>query len=389
MSHDGPPLIRRSSDIKCSFRPLLNVDKLRRLIHSFLDTRQICIISRVSKWWCVYLSGPTQDSTIWNEVNLSICAPHAATDTVLVTLFKSHPKIQHLDLKFCGKISDKAIEEAAHLLKDLQRLEVEGCGRRLSDEGLKHLRLSVNLTTLNLNGCQRMTPTVIESILKECKSIHTLAIGGMVALEDKSLISILRAGPKIQCLYLNSCSKLTNLAVEAAAKILKTNLKELEVAYCANIDDDAIIHLAQHAPNLTSLNLYGCSQITDRSLEALSTLPVSGSLLKKLNLSMCRNITDLGLRHLLEGKKNCSLTLESLNLYDCTKISNTGIILIGKKCPRLKFLEVFGLDGLDINGLETFLAQATRLEKLDCGGCQKITSASLETLMKRYHHLFT
>jgi len=77
-----------------------------------------------------------------------------------------------------------------------------------------------------------------------------------------------------------------------------------------------------------------------------------------------------------------------LNLYDCTKISNTGVVLIGAKCRRLKFLEVFGLDGLDSHGLETFLSHANSLERLDCGGCQKITSTFLETLTKRYPHLF-
>jgi len=380
MSGDG-------SDTKSSFPRLLNEEKIRRRIHSFLDIRQLCIVSRVSKRWSARLSGPDQDPEIWREVNLSISVPHAVTDGVLTTLFKSHPRIQHLDLKFCGKISDKAIEEAAKL-QELQRLEIEGCGRRLGDDGVKHLHKCSNLTTLNLNGCQRITPVVIENILKDCKSIHTLAIGSMTTLEDKSLVSILRAGSQIKQLYLNNDSKLTNLAVEAAAKLLNTKLEELEIAYCANIDDDAIIHLAKNAPNLTSLNLYGCYKITDKALQALSTLPGEKSLLKKLNLSMCRNITDAGLKFLLEGDKNCAQTLESLHLYDCTRISNRGIVLIGEKCPRLRVLEVFGLDGLDMNGLETFLSVATSLEKLDCGGCQKITSIALESLMKRYHHLF-
>jgi len=382
MSGDG-------SDTKSPLRPFLYEENLRRRIHGFLDVRQLCVIKRVCKWWGGWLSGPHQELETWRELNLSVSAPHAVTDAVLTILYKSHPKVQYVDLKFCGKISDKAIEEAANTLKDLQRLELEGCGRRLSDEGIKHLQKCSNLTTLNLNGCQKITPAVIESVLKDCKSIHTLAIGSMTTLEDKSLLSILRAGSQIQRLYLNNDSKLTNQAVEYAAKLLNSKLVELEIAYCANIDDDAILHLAQNAPNLTSLNLYGCFKITDKALQGLSTLPTGEkSLLQKLNLSMCRNVTDTGLKHLLEGKKNCSGTLQSLHLYDCTRITNQGIILIGQKCPGLKFLEVFGLDGLDITGLETFLSLATSLEKLDCGGCQKITSNLLESLMKRYHHLF-
>jgi len=102
---------------------------------------------------------------------------------------------------------------------------------------------------------------------------------------------------------------------------------------------------------------------------------------------MCRNITDLGLQYLLEGKRNCAATLERLNLYDCLKITSTGVILLGKKCSRLKFLGVFGLDGLDAQGLETFLAHTRTLERLDCGGCQKISSSFLETLSKRYPHV--
>jgi len=147
--------------------------------------------------------------------------------------------------------------------------------------------------------------------------------------------------------------------------------------------------LAQHSPHLTSLNLYGCVKITDSSLQALGSVGAGPNKLKKLNLSMCRSVTDVGLRHLLEGKRNCSSTLEWLILFDCNKITSASLILLGKKCPRLKVLEVSSCDGLDGAGLETFLGNATKLEKLDCGGCQKITSSFLETLHKRYHHLFT
>jgi len=104
---------------------------------------------------------------------------------------------------------------------------------------------------------------------------------------------------------------------------------------------------------------------------------------------MCRGVTDTGIRHLVEGKRNCSTTLESLVLFDCNRITSAGLILLGKKCPRLKVLEVANCDGLDGSGLETFLTHARQLERLDCGGCQKISSSVLETLTKRYPHLFT
>jgi len=377
-----------SSDRKSLLRDVLKEDKVRRVFHSFIDTRQLCIINRVCKWWSTYLSGPSQDHELWREVNLSICAPHAATDHVLENLFKNHRAIQHLDLKFCGKITDKTIEQAASLLKDLRRVEIEGCGRLLSDAGIRHLKNSVNLTALNINGCQRISTAVLESVLRDCKSIQFLSLAGMSSLEDKSLAPLLRAAPQLRTLSLNSCSKLTNLAVDNVAKSLK-NLEDLDLAYCANIDDDAVHILAQHSPNLTRLNLYGCVKITDSSLQALGNVGVVPNKLKKLNLSMCRSVTDVGLRHLLEGKRNCSSTLEWLILFDCNKITSTSLILLGKKCPRLKFLEVPSCDGLDGAGLEKFLSDATKLEKLDCGGCQKISASFLETLHKRYQHLFT
>jgi len=120
------------------------------------------------------------------------------------------------------------------------------------------------------------------------------------------------------------------------------------------------------------------------SLEALGT----HTKVRVLDLSMCQLCTDLGLQKLLDGKKKCGETIESLNLYE-TKLTNLSLILISKKCQSLKFLGLYGLDHLDSTGLEALLSSTvlSQLEKLDIGGCQKLSPTLLEGYRKKFPHL--
>jgi len=344
------------------------------------------VVCRVCNWWRQHLTGPLQDHALWKDVNLSNCAPHATTDRVLELLSSAHPQILSLDLKFCSKISDASLEKVA-TLKHLQRLDVEGCGRKLSDTGLAHLAQCSTLTHLSLSGCQRITPPVLERVLKSVGKLKVLSVGGMTALEDKNVQSILAAAPTITQLILNSCSKITDAGVKYVGERCANQLVELELGYCAAISDDAVQVLALHCPNLTSLNLYGCFKLTDRSLEWLGR--DGGGKLRKINLGMCRGLSDQGIRFLLEGKKNCAKSLEWLNLYDCTRLTKDAIIRVAKLCVKLRHLELCGLDSLEEKTINDLLSHATKLETLDLGGCQKLSSEYLAKLNKSHPYLFT
>jgi len=349
-------------------RALLEDKKINPLLHSFLETSELCVCARVAKWWRKYLAGAEQDLRLWRTANFSRTVAHCVTDVTLTGFFKAHPSIEHLNLKFCSKITDTTLIAAAMFLPNLRSLALEGCGRAITNKGVQALSRCAKLEDLDLNGCFRVTPEALLHVASNCPDLVTLSVSGIPAVDDATLQAILRVRDKrkkFTRLYFNSCSKITDAGIKALSALGETFL-ELELAYCPAISDDGIVTLVSCCPNLTVLNLYGCFKLTDASLAVMGSL----SNLKDLNLSMCREITDKGVVKFVEGKGGCRM-LESFNLYDCIKITDVSLIALSRS-PRLRFLGAFGLDSLTYETLVAFLDAVKTLERIDVGGCQRI-----------------
>jgi hypothetical protein len=88
-----------------------------------------------------------------------------------------------------------------------------------------------------------------------------------------------------------------------------------------NYDTQLIYYVFHKLNNLSHLNLYNCSNITDTGLLHISKL----SNLLHLNLSCCYNITDTGLLHI-----STLSNLQLLNLCSCYNITDIGLLHISK-----------------------------------------------------------
>ena len=79
-------------------------------------------------------------------------------------------------------------------------------------------------------------------------------------------------------------------------------LQSLNIIHCDNITDEGIRALANGLPKLQSLDISNCANITDAGIRALAR---GLSQLQSLNIMCCRNITD-------EGKE----IVETINIKD-------------------------------------------------------------------------
>ena len=75
-----------------------------------------------------------------------------------------------------------------------------------------------------------------------------------------------------------------------------------------------------------------CWGFGDREAAAISC----GTRLRELNMDKCLGVTDIGLARIAVG---CSM-MERLSLKWCLEISDLGIDLLCKKCLELKVLDV-------------------------------------------------
>lgn len=139
------------------------------------------------------------------------------------------------------------------------------------------------------------------------------------------------------------------------------------------INDCDIVRLVSlpAAKALETLDLSGCAHITDRSLQALATLPK----LRTLNLAWCTNITDSGICALaLTSSSSPGLT--ELNIKGCSRVTDKGVASLANN-QRLSLLDLShtgeGLTGSSIGTL-------TSLTTLVMESCRFVTDSGVQQI---------
>ncbi len=169
------------------------------------------------------------------------------------------------------------------------------------------------------------------------------------------------------------------------------NLTDLDLSN-SNITHEELSNIVGLCPNLTSLNLSGCTQLVDTN--DLSPL----SRLTKLSLAECVNIvdlqsigfltelTDLNLTNLWkirDGSSIASLTrLSTLNLSQCLQLENIDFLRSTTNILRLSLYA--GLSITDFNPISSL----NRLTFLELSKCNYIFDISFLQPLNRLTHLY-
>ena len=123
---------------------------------------------------------------------------------------------------------------------------------------------------------------------------NILVISWDLHVNNTELISIANGLPQLQSLDISNCYNITDEGIRAVATGLP-HLQSLSLSNCCNITDEGIRALATGCPHLQSLDISWCYTITNEGITALVTgLPQ----LQSLNISYCGNITVLIIRAL-------------------------------------------------------------------------------------------
>ena len=109
----------------------------------------------------------------------------------------------------------------------------------------------------------------------------------ILGLRKSSLKELVSGIPNLQSLNLSGCYNLSDGNIDMTFNKKVTNLKTLDLSFCKEITDNSVARIATHCDNLETVDLDGCSKITDQGLFYLANLPR----LKSLNLKSCRQIS--------------------------------------------------------------------------------------------------
>ncbi|KNC53338.1 F-box/LRR-repeat protein 2 [Thecamonas trahens ATCC 50062] len=158
--------------------------------------------------------------------------------------------------------------------------------------------------------------------------------------------------PNLTTLDLFSCSNITDAAVVALAGGCP-NLTSLRLDYCSNITDAAVVAVAGGCPNLTFLDLYNCSNI----ILCGSVVALAGGCpnLTFLGFGNCSNITDAAVVTLAGGCPNLTILL----LGNCFNITDAAVVALAGGCPNLTTVRLDNCSKvtLDLGRARTTIAQ--------------------------------
>ncbi|XP_044020845.1 uncharacterized protein LOC122860852 [Aphidius gifuensis] len=286
----------RKRKISMSFKKFKNLQKLT-LHHICLDKINFQEIA---------------DITTLVNLSIGIFDIHTA-----LSLFNKIVNLEYIDLSMdfeyscVYNFSPKVLSIMPHLANTI----VEYC------KNLKHFRITSNKT--------------IDTVLKkltELKNLECLILyGNFRLLEEESIIAISNNCKKLKRLEIDNCTINDDESVACPSALDElSKLQYLEHLHLdtLNLEDSAIIAIANNCKNLKSLGVRGCTDLTETGLVALTNLEN----LEKLDVSYLDKITDSFLIK-LKGLKELSCSY-------CQELTNAGIIQFINNNPDLEILDV-------------------------------------------------
>lgn len=257
----------------------------------------------------------------------------------------------------CKHISDTSITHISQKLTSLLKLDVSGC-INITDQSLISLINGLNqLKSLNLKSCTNITHKGLAYICGYRPTVNNQNENDDQLDSDQDLaIALVTEQPKVD---LNSAL---------------VNLEELILQDCQKINDDVLKYVPLGLIHLKSLNLSLCNGITEFGLKNLANHPT----LESLSLRNCNNISDIGLRYLSEANL---AKLTDLDVSFCEKVNDQALDYIAQGLKELKFLSLNNCSITD-KGLIKIGQNLGKLTTLNVGQCTKITEMSILVLIK-------
>ncbi|RVD80605.1 uncharacterized protein DFL_008499 [Arthrobotrys flagrans] len=350
---------------------------------SYLEPKELIRCSMVNK----ALGRLCFDGQLWSVLDTGTFYKKIPAYQLTKLISLSGSFIRYLNLRGCVQLQNEFYAITA-TCNNLVSASLEGCSlsrptvHRLitNNNHLIHLNISGleavtnvtckhiaescrQLTTLDVSFCANMDARGIRKIVESCTFLTDLRAAECLGIDDESTLESIFKTNTLERLLLGGCDALTDESIRILVEGIEADidpltdrttaparrLKHLNLSKCRGLTDLALKHLAYNVPNLEGLELSHVAELTDEGLsDLLPTIPK----LSHLDLEECSNVTNDVLVEL--SKAPCAKSLRHLQLSFCENVSDEGMIPIIKNCSALRNLE---LDNTRIT--DAFLAEAS------------------------------
>ncbi|XP_029671318.1 F-box/LRR-repeat protein 7-like isoform X2 [Formica exsecta] len=183
-------------------------------------------------------------------------------DNLFSTALKKLENLKHLTINNCSGITVRTLKAIGVHCKSLNELEIEGGLLFAETADVLHLTKLVNLKVLKFIYNPLVSDEFLINLAQQCQQLIYLDITGSLDVTDIGLAAIATL-PKLEQLIINYVKKITDNGLENMC-----GLKNLECRKCTSISDQGMSMFIRSSPYLQLLDISGCHNISNITLDA-------------------------------------------------------------------------------------------------------------------------
>jgi F-box and leucine-rich repeat protein 2/20 len=344
--------------------------EIRMQIMAYLTPKEIVRCSSISKSWYSMCF----DGQLWQRLDTAAYYRDIPSEALVNIIKSAGPFVRDLNLRGCIQLRDAwTARGIAHSCKNLENFSLEGC---LIDRTSIHSFLDQNthLVHVNLSGLPGASNETMKIIARHCPKLEHLNVTWCSNINTNGLQFVLNGCPHLKDLRAGETRGWDN--VDFALQLFEKNaLERLILTNCESLTDDVV-----------SAIMEGVNGEIDYNTGRVICEP---RILKHLDLSRCRAITDIGVKAMaynvpyLEGLQLAKLTqltdssltllfptlnvLTHLDLEELEHLTNASLLSLANSptAPYLRHLGISYCEDIGDAGMLPILRKCTNIESLD------------------------
>ena len=291
---------------------------------------------------------------------------------------KQFANIQHTPSNVFGFDNERFSMLLAEKGEEVEEINFEGA-THISEAALANIgRYCPQLKLLNLAGCHQLTGETVQAIADQCKLLAYVNLSDCKCIDGAGVAYLLEKTTNMHALCL-SALPLLDAGLEMAFMRLHQHqaLAVLDLSFCDDVTDNALVQVAQYCPALEVLDISGCVNVGDIGIASIGS---SCAALKVLKMQLCTAPTKAGLATIGVAARN----LEILDFSGCTQLTVDMFKDMVKRLACLKALFLGGCTGIKDEAVACISKVCKQLVMLNLSSC---VGVGLDSCMELIHDL--